>query len=161
MRRLSHNSVSLAVDGDAIEELGNGGVGVAIDIGKGLLVVDDDGLAVEVEDAGREDVRGERHELDASGEDLAIGSDGGAEEKVDERDVNAIAGDGGSGISTSNVVGEGEGEVGKDSCRSGNGRDSGDEAESDGGEGLHVDDVGVGWWFGGWWLVEWIEEEVK
>ena len=90
---LVHNSVGLAVDGDAIEKLRDSSIRVAIDICKGLLVVDDDRLAGrrEVENAGRKDVRRKCHELNASSKDLAIRGNGSANEQVFQRNVDAIA----------------------------------------------------------------------
>ena len=139
---LCDNTVSLAVDRNAVQLLRDRLIRVSIDVAESLLVVDHHGLSIDVEDTGREDIWRQSNELNAGCEDLAVGGNGGAEEEVVERNVSAIAGDSGAGIGAGEVVCEGKGDVCED-CRFGCGDCGGggrsNEAESEGSEGNHFD----------------------
>jgi hypothetical protein len=107
--RLNDNTVSLAVDSNAVQPLRDRYIWVSIDVVESFFIVDYHGPPIDREYASREDVWGKSNELNAGCENLVVGGDGGAEEEVFERNVDTIAGDSGLGIGAGDVVCKGEG----------------------------------------------------
>ena len=156
--RLNDNTVSLAVDSNAVQPLRDRCIRVSIDVAESLFIVDYHGAPVDREYTSREDVWGKSNELNAGCENLVVGGDGGAEEEVFKRNVDAIAGDSGSGIGASDVVCKGEGQICEDcrglGCGDCGGRGGGNEAEGEGSEGMHFD-CGCGLM---WSFIDWLEK---
>lgn len=134
---LVHLPISLAVDRNPVQNRRNSLPRVSINVSESLLVVDHHNASVDRKHTSREYVRGNVGELDAGSHDLIIGCDGSAEEQVLERDVEAVAGDGGCGVGAEDIVGESESEVGRAGGLIGwdcGGEGCGSEAEDEGGE---------------------------